>query len=115
VETQQGGRLHNDGGTEHSCGAHEKSTQTGEDTIRGTQIGRTLAAPIEDQQLMAEQYRLGNNGTEASGPREPACRDHQMNQKDDNIAHLGILTGPPNCPILAQFSNSPWTPWKFGL
>jgi len=87
--------------------AYEKSTQTGEDTIRGTPIGRTIAAPIEDQQWVAGQYRLGNNGTEASGPREPDCCDHQLNQKDDNISHLGILTRPPNCPILGQCSNSP--------
>jgi hypothetical protein len=52
VEMQQSGRLQNDGGAENADSAHEKSTQTGDDTIRGAQVGCTLAAAIEDQQLM---------------------------------------------------------------
>jgi len=69
VETPQGGRLQKRWRKRSSCGAHEKSTQTGEDTIRGTPIGRTIAAPIEDQQWMAGQYRLGqlwNGGLRAA-------------------------------------------------
>jgi len=37
-------------------------------TIRGPQVGRTLAAAIEDPQLMFYEQRLGNDGTEASWP-----------------------------------------------
>jgi len=48
VEMEQSGRLQNDGGTEKACRAHEKSAQAGDDTIRGAQVGRTLAAAIED-------------------------------------------------------------------
>jgi hypothetical protein len=55
VEMQQSGRLQNDGGAENACRAHEEGAQTGEDTIRGAQIGRTLAAAIEDQQLMVSR------------------------------------------------------------
>jgi hypothetical protein len=29
-----------------------------------------------------------------------------MNEKDDQIAHFGIV---PKCLILRQFRNSPWT------
>ena len=39
--------------------AHEKGAQTGDDTIRRTQIGRY-------PQLMFDEDRLGNDGTEAS-------------------------------------------------
>ena len=68
MEMQQRGRLQNDGGAENACRAHEKGAQTGDDTIRGAQIGRTLAAAIEDPQLMFDEHRLGNDGTEASWP-----------------------------------------------
>jgi hypothetical protein len=61
-------RLQNDGGAENACRAHEKSAQTGDDTIRGAEIGRTLAASIQDSQLMFDEHRLGNDGTEASWP-----------------------------------------------
>jgi hypothetical protein len=68
VEMQQSGRLQNDGGTENACRAHEKGAQTSDDTIRGAQVGSTLAAAIDDPQLMFDQHRLGNDGTEASWP-----------------------------------------------
>jgi len=68
MEMQQSGRLQNDGGAENACRAHEKGAQTGDDTIRGVQIGRTFAAAIEDPQLMFDEHRLGNDGTEASWP-----------------------------------------------
>ena len=68
VEMQQSGRLQNDGGTQNACRAHEKGAQAGDDTIRGAQVGRTLAAAIEDQQLMFDEHRLSNDGTEASWP-----------------------------------------------
>jgi len=48
VEMQQSGRLQNDSGAENAWRAHEKGAQTGEDAIRGAQVGRTLAAAIED-------------------------------------------------------------------
>jgi len=42
MEMQQSGRLQNEGGAENTCRAHEKGAQSGDDTIRGAQIGRTL-------------------------------------------------------------------------
>ena len=68
VEMEQSGRLQNDGGTENACRAHEKSAQAGDDTIRGTQVGCTLAAAIEDQQLMPDQRGFGNNGMDSARP-----------------------------------------------
>ena len=68
MEMQQSGTLQNDSGAENACRAHEKGAQSGDDTIRGAQIGRTLAAAIADPQLMFDEHRLGNDGTEASWP-----------------------------------------------
>ena len=55
VEMQQSGRLQNDGGTNGTCRAHEQGAQAGDDPIRGTQVGRTLAPAIEDEQLMVRR------------------------------------------------------------
>jgi hypothetical protein len=36
-----------------------------------------------------------------------------MNEKDDNIAHPGVVyQNPKKHLILAQFSNSPWTGFR---
>jgi hypothetical protein len=77
---QQGGRLQNDGGTENTYPAHEKGTQTGDDPIGGAQVRRTLAAAIDDQQLMPDQRGFGNNGTESARPCQSRHGDNQMNE-----------------------------------
>ena len=73
VEMQQSGRPQNDGGTENAYRAHEKSAQAGDDTIRGTQFGRPLSTTIQDQQLMLDQRRFGDdrNGLRPAVPVGP--------------------------------------------
>ena len=75
---EQSGRLQNDGGTENACRAHEKGAQAGDDTIRGAQVGRTLAAAIKDQQLMPDQHGFGDDGTKST-------RSSQSGQSDDHM------------------------------
>jgi hypothetical protein len=70
VEMQQSGRLQNDGGTKDTCRAHEQRPHTGDDPIRGTQVGCTLAPAIEDEQLMPDQHGFSDNGTESTRPRQ---------------------------------------------
>jgi hypothetical protein len=89
VEMQQSGRLQNDGGTENACRAYEKGTQTGDNPIGGAQVGCTLAAPIEDQELMPDQRGFGNNGADSARPCQSGYGDDQMNAQDDQIAHPG--------------------------
>jgi len=45
---------------------------------------------------MFDEHRLGNDGTEASRPCQPDYGDDQMNEKDDDIAHPGMLSNPKN-------------------
>jgi hypothetical protein len=47
-------------------------------TVR--RLGRTLAAAIEDDQLMPDQHGLGNNGAESTGPCQSGHGDDQMNE-----------------------------------
>jgi hypothetical protein len=77
---QQCRRLKNDGGTENVCPEHEKGTQTGDDPIGGAQLRRTLAAAIEDEQLMPDQYGFRNNGAESARPCQSRHGDNQMNE-----------------------------------
>ena len=54
-----------------------------------------------------DEQRLGNDRTEDSRPCKPDDGDNQMNEKDDNIAHPGMVSKPEKHLILAaQFSNS---------
>jgi hypothetical protein len=104
---QQSGRLQNDGGTKDTCWAHEQRTQAGDDPIRGTQLGRTLAPAIEDEQLMPDQHGFGDNGTESTRPRQSGQGDDQMNEYDSEIAHPGNGINTSKPPHPSQFGNSP--------
>src|SRR5262250_1378891 len=47
---------------------------------------------------MFDEQRLGNDGTEASRPRKPDDGDNQMKEKDDDIAHPGMVSKPEKTP-----------------
>src|SRR6516162_1418733 len=58
---------------------------------------------------MFDEQRLGNDGTEASRPCKPDDGDNHMKEKDEDIAHSGMVSKPEKTTNFAQFSNSPWT------
>jgi hypothetical protein len=68
---------------------HEQRAQAGDNPIRGTQVGCTLAPAIEDQQLMPDQHRFGDNATESTRPCQSGQGDDQMNEYDNEVAHPG--------------------------
>ena len=68
-------RFEDDRGTDQPAPAHEERTQAGDDAIRGTEVGRPFPRPIEDQQLVLDEYGFRHHGTGAAGTREPGdCR-----------------------------------------
>src|SRR5262245_7543624 len=92
METKQRGRPQSDGRAKKAGPANEKSTQTSQDTISGAQVGSALTAAIEDEQLMLDQNRLGDDGTKTPRTRQPSNCHDQMKEKDSNFAHPGILS-----------------------
>ena len=47
---------------------------------------------------MFEEQRLGNDGTEASRPCKPDDGGKQRKEKDDDIAHPGMVSKPKKTP-----------------
>jgi hypothetical protein len=104
---QQSGRLQNDGGTKDTCRAHGPRAQAGDDPIRGTQVGGTLAPAMEDQQLMPDQHGFGDNGTESTRPCQSGHGNDQMNEQDEKVAHPGNGINTSKTTAQAKFGNSP--------
>ncbi len=46
---------------------------------------------IQDQELVLDHDGFGNDRMDATRPCEPGQRDEQMNQEDDDYAHLWIV------------------------
>ncbi len=92
VKMQQRGGLQHHGRTEKTCPANEKSAQTHDKAIPGSQIGCTLAATVQDQKLVPDQHGLSDHPTESSGLCQPDHGNDQMKQKDQEVAHFGNRT-----------------------
>ena len=43
---------------------------------------------------MFDEHGLGNDGTETARQCKPDDSDDQMNEKDDEIAHSGMVSNP---------------------
>ena len=82
------------------AGRNELRAQAGDDPIRGTQVGRTLAPAIEDEQLMPDQHGFGDNGTESTRPRQSGQSDDQMNEYDSEVTHPGNGINPSKTTAL---------------
>jgi len=47
---------------------------------------------------MFDKQRFGNDGTEPSWPCKPHNGDNQMKEKDEDIAHPGMVSNPEKTP-----------------
>jgi hypothetical protein len=59
-----------------------------------------LPRPIEDQELLLDENGLGDYRADAARTQESGKSSDDVDEKDDEIAHLGILAGKPkarNC------------------
>ena len=82
--------------------------QAGDDPIRDTQVGFTLAPAIDDQQLMSDQHGFGDNGTESTRPCQSGQGNDQMDQNDSEVPHPanGINTSKTT-PLSRNLAISP--------
>jgi hypothetical protein len=70
--------------------AHKLATRRSEARRLRCPLPRT----IDDQELVPGENGLGDHGAEAARSQEPGKSSYDMNEKDDEIAHLLIVTNP---------------------
>jgi len=91
MKGQKGGGFENDRRTDEAGRPNEKSAQTGDQAIGSAKIGCSLPGSIEDEELMLKENGLGDDGTDAAAPQEPGDGADDMDEKDENVAHVGII------------------------
>jgi hypothetical protein len=72
--------------------AHEQRGQAEDEAIDGREIGRPLPGSIADELLVLEQQRLGGDGADAAGAKEPREGDQQVDGKDEDFSHRANRT-----------------------
>src|SRR3984885_10219344 len=82
VKAYQGRGLQHNGRAEQASGTQPARAPASKDPVRRGQIRRSLPGAIQDQELMLEQKRLGNEGT-------GTARSEQTSQGSDEIDQKG--------------------------
>jgi hypothetical protein len=90
-------------------GTQPQRQPAGKDPVRRGQIRRSLPGAIQDQELMLEQKRLGNDGTGTARSEQASQGSDEMDEKDDQIAHHRILAGREISTNCGRNNNSPAT------
>ena len=57
-------------------------------------MGRTLARPIKDEELLLDEDGLRDHRTKAARTQESGKSSDGMDEEDDEIAHFLIITKP---------------------
>src|SRR5712691_10975604 len=87
-------------------------TRSGDHAIREAKTGGTPSGPIEDQQLVPEEYGFGNHGPRAARISQSGDRRQQMQKQDGEIAHRTIVSRSRHRKNGHEFCNSPSTSAK---
>ena len=70
-------------------------SSAGKDPVRRGQIRRSLPGAIQDQELMLEQKRLGNDGTGTARSEQASQGSDEMDEKDDHRAGRSMEAEEP--------------------
>ena len=77
---------------------HEKGAETGDNAIGNAQVGSSLPTAIQDEELMPSERRFRDDGTKATRFYKPDDGDDQMNEKDEDVVHAGIVSKSQKIP-----------------
>lgn len=91
MEPHKRRRFEGDGRAEQPGRANDSGKQSGNDPVARLQIGCSLTRAIEDQELMLEQERFGNDGARTAGPNHFQNRCQEVNKENGDVAHLDIV------------------------
>jgi hypothetical protein len=72
-------------------------------------MGRSLPGAIHDQELVFQEKRLRDQGTDATRSEQPGQRSDQVDNKNGQIAHRRIVAGWEILRNHGRNNNSPGT------
>jgi len=87
MKSQQRRGPDGDGEFQYALRRHEHCAQAQQDTVQGAQLRCLLSRSIQDQQLMLQKKRFGNDCAGTAGSHGSDRRDHQMSHQNEPIPH----------------------------
>ena len=87
MKSQQRRGPDGDGEFEYALRRHEHCAQAQQDSVQCAEPRRLLSRSIQDQQLMLQKKRLGDDCAGTAGSHGSDRRDDQMSHQDEPIPH----------------------------
>ena len=109
VKAQQCRGLQYDCRTEQTSWTHQERHPAGEEAVRRAEIGGSLPGAIQEQELVFEEKRLSNDGTDTARSEQAGQGSDQVEEKNDQIAHRRIVAGRGILRNHPRNNNSPET------
>ena len=95
MEIEDRRRSQHDRRPEHAGRAHEQRTHAGQDPVRRAEVRRPVPRAIENQQLLLDQERFGDDRPQTAGAHQPRQGGDQVDEQDEQVAHRNILATTP--------------------
>src|SRR6516225_8234795 len=86
MEKQQGRGFQGNATSQHARRAHEQGAYTGDNPNVNAQVGSSLLATIQDEDLMPSQHGFGDDGTKATRFHKADDGDDQMKEKGQDVS-----------------------------
>ncbi len=84
---EQGGRAYDDRVLGHACRCHEETGKAKQKPIPSCEIGCSSTAAVENDELMFDQQRLGEQSLAATMADKLGHVDEQMHEKEESYPH----------------------------
>ena len=91
MEIQNRRRFEHNGRSNQSRGTHQQSTDSGNDPVGSFEIRSSFPRSIEDEHLLLDQQRFGDNRTQTAGTEKPSQRRNEVDEQDNHVAYGEIL------------------------
>jgi hypothetical protein len=101
MKAQKRWRLQYDRGTDQPTRTDQERTQAGDHATGQTELGWTSSGPIQNQQLVLDEYGFRDNGTGAARASQPGNSRQQVQKMNRQIAHRAILPTSWNRQLLS--------------
>jgi hypothetical protein len=73
--------------------------------IRCAEVRRPLTRAIENQQLLLDQQRFGDDRPQTAGAHQPSEGGDQVDEQDEQVAHRHILATSPRITKLDNLTG----------
>ena len=89
MKSQQRRWPHDDGCPRDPAWSEKQRPEAEQDSVERREIGRAMARPVDDQQLVLHKQAVSNDSLGPAWSKKPRDSPQQMGDEDEQVSHDG--------------------------